>query len=96
MFSRVKTIWNNKLNKNKVFFLFKVPDGYFDTLCLAISWDKIHKEKSTSLPVQDLKFLKVILKISTLIIFQKLENEPVETKIISLKSYKKHFYAVAS
>jgi hypothetical protein len=82
----------NKINKNNS---FKVPDGYFDTLSGNIM-DKIHKEKSTMSTSPGFKVPEGYFENLNTDIFQKLENEPVETKIISLKSYKKHFYAVAS
>ncbi|MCM4171735.1 hypothetical protein DHD32_09595 [Arenibacter sp. TNZ] len=82
----------NKINKNNS---FKVPDGYFDTLSGNIM-DKIHKEKSTMSTSPGFKVPEGYFENLNTKIFQKLENEPVETKIISLKSYKKHFYAVAS
>lgn len=82
----------NKINKNNS---FKVPDGYFDTLSGNIM-DKIHKEKSAMSTSPGFKVPEGYFENLNTKIFQKLENQPVETKIISLKSYKKHFYAVAS
>jgi len=82
----------NKIDKNKS---FKVPDGYFDTLSGTIM-DKIYKEENSMYPSEGFKVPDGYFENLNTQILQKLENSVVETKVISLKSYKKHFYAVAS
>lgn len=82
----------NKIDKNKS---FKVPDGYFETLSGNIM-DKIYKEENTMSPSEGFKVPDGYFENLNTKILQKLENSMVETKVIPLKSYKKHIYAVAS
>ncbi|MCK0145690.1 hypothetical protein MWU78_08550 [Arenibacter sp. F26102] len=82
----------NRINKNNS---FKVPEGYFDSLSANIM-DKISKEEASMSPNEGFKVPEGYFDDLNTKILQKLENSSVETKVIPLKSYKKHFYAVAS
>jgi hypothetical protein len=82
----------NKVNKNNS---FKVPDGYFNALSGNIM-DRIAKEETSKLPSEGFKVPEGYFETLNAKLLVQLENAPLETKVIELKSYKKHYFAAAS
>lgn len=82
----------DKLNKNNS---FGVPDGYFDTFSSDIM-KKIAKEDISMPPNEGFKVPEGYFETLNTRLLEQLESTPVETKVIPLKSYKKHYYTAAS
>ncbi|MCK0189265.1 hypothetical protein [Arenibacter sp. F20364] len=82
----------NKLNKNNS---FKVPDGYFDTLSGKIM-DKVAKEETSMPPSEGFKVPEGYFENLNDKLLGQLQNTALETKVIPLKSFKKHYLAAAS
>tara|TARA_R110000737_G_scaffold17043_1_gene34433 strand:- start:3274 stop:3792 length:519 start_codon:yes stop_codon:yes gene_type:complete len=82
----------DKLNKNNS---FGVPDGYFDTFSSNIM-KKIAKEDASMPPNEGFKVPEGYFETFNTRLLEQLESTPAETKVIPLKSYKKHYYTAAS
>ncbi|ASO07868.1 hypothetical protein [Arenibacter algicola] len=82
----------DKLNKNNS---FGVPDGYFDTFSSDIM-KKIAKEDASMPPNEGFKVPEGYFETFNTRLLEQLESTPAETKVIPLKSYKKHYYTAAS
>lgn len=82
----------DKLNKNNS---FGVPDGYFDTFSSDIM-KKIAKEDASMTPNEGFKVPEGYFETFNTRLLEQLESIPAETKVIPLKSYKKHYYTAAS
>ena len=82
----------DKLNKNNS---FGVPDGYFDTFSSDIM-KKIAKEDASMPPNEGFKVPEGYFETFNTRLLEQLESIPAETKVIPLKSYKKHYYTAAS
>lgn len=82
----------DKLNKNNS---FGVPDGYFDTFSSDIM-KKIAKEDASMPPNEGFKVPEGYFETFNTKLLEQLESNPAETKVIPLKSYKKHYYTAAS
>ena len=82
----------DKLNKNNS---FGVPDGYFDTFSSDIM-KKIAKEDASMPPNEGFEVPEGYFETFNTRLLEQLESIPAETKVIPLKSYKKHYYTAAS